>query len=471
MQLLEQVLTKINGFVWGLPLICLLLGTGIYFTFRLGFLQLTKLKRAFILMSKNQAEEEGDISSFQALCTALSSTIGTGNIVGVATAIAAGGPGALFWMWLSAFFGMATKYSEGLLAIVYRVKDENNQMAGGPMYYLEKGLNNRFLAKMFAVFGIGVALLGIGTFTQVKSISDALTISFHIPPIVTSVLLTALIGYITIGGIKRIARVAEKIIPFMCVLYIGGVLIILLTHITLIPSVLKMVIVCAFRPQAMFGGSLGITMVIAMQKGISRGIFSNESGLGSAPIASAAAKTNSCVEQGLISMTGTFIDTIVVCTMTGLAILITNSHMTGLEGAAMTTAAFESGMIIPVIGKYIVNIGLVFFAFTTIMGWNYYGERCTYYLKGLKAIPIYRFVFVAFIAIGPFMSLNFIFILADIVNGCMAVPNLIGLIGLRHVVIDETKKYFEGEKEATKEAVSEAGHLEFPSEKTAGAEL
>lgn len=437
---MTAILTSIDNLVWGLPLIILLLGTGIYFTFRLRFLQFSKLKLAFhLVFHSKSSEDEGDVSSFQALCTALSSTIGTGNIVGVATAIAAGGPGALFWMWVSAFFGMATKYSEGLLAIKYRVKDENGQMAGGPMYYLQNGLHSKLLAKLFALFGVLVALLGIGTFTQVKSISDALTLSFNIPPIITAIGLTLIVGFITIGGINRIAAVAEKVIPFMCIFYITGVVLIILTHLTVIPSVLAMVVKTAFTADSVVGGGLGI----AMQKGISRGIFSNESGLGSAPIAAAAAKTDSCVEQGLISMTGTFIDTIIVCTMTGLAILITQGNLTGLEGAAMTTYAFENGLFIPVVGKYIVNIGLVFFAFTTIIGWNYYGERCMYYLKGLKAIKWYRIIFIVFVAIGPFMELEAIFILADIVNGFMAIPNLIGLIGLRKVIVDETKLYFQ----------------------------
>ena len=428
MQLLTQILKQINDYVWGLPLICLLLGTGIYFTFKLRLIQLTKLKLAFKCIFKKQ-EGDGDVSSFQALCTALSSTIGTGNIVGVATAIAAGGPGALFWMWISAFFGMATKYSEGLLAIRYRQKDENGEIAGG--------LHSPFLAKIFAFFGVSVALLGIGTFTQVKSISDALTMSFSIPRYITAILLTIAVAFITIGGIKRIASVAEKVIPFMCVLYIGGVVLILVSHITVLPSTIALIIKSAFRPQA-------VTMVIAMQKGISRGIFSNESGLGSAPIAAAAAKTDSCVEQGLVSMTGTFIDTIVICTMTGLAIVLTQSYTTGLDGAAMTTHAFSVGLFIPLIGKYIVNIGLVFFAFTTIIGWNYYGERCMYYLKGLKAVKIYKIVFITFITIGPFMSLEFIFVLADIVNGCMAIPNL---IGLRKEIVEETEQYFECDQE------------------------
>ena len=447
MEFFTELLKKINELVWGLPLICLLLGTGIYFTYKLKLIQLIKLKLAFKLIFKEN-NKEGDVSSFQALCTALSSTVGTGNIVGVATAIAAGGPGALFWMWVSAFFGMATKYAEGLLAIRYRVKDENDQMAGGPMYYLERGLGNKFLAKLFAFFGVAVALLGIGTFTQVKSISDAMFLSFNIPPYVTAIILTICVGFITVGGIKRIANVAEKVIPLMCVFYIGGVVIILVTHLNVIPHVIMLVIQSAFNPQAALGGGVGITMVMAMQKGISRGIFSNESGLGSAPIAAAAAKTDSCVEQGLVSMTGTFIDTIVICTMTGLAILLTNSHTSGLEGAAMTTLAFNKGLFIPMIGKYVVNIGLIFFAFTTIIGWNYYGERCMYYLKGLKAIPYYKFIFIVFIAIGPFMSLEFIFILADIVNGCMALPNLIGLIGLRKEIVMETQAYFKKDKDS-----------------------
>lgn len=445
MQSITELLTKINELVWGLPLICLLLGTGVYFTYKLKLLQLTKLKLAFKCIFKNQDNNEGDVSSFQALCTALSSTIGTGNIVGVATAIAAGGPGALFWMWISAFFGMATKYAEGLLAIRYRVKDENNQMAGGPMYYLERGLGSKWLAKLFAFFGVAVALLGIGIFTQVRSISDAMQLSFNIPPFVTAIILTVSVGFITIGGIKRIASVAEKIIPLMCVLYIGGVIVILVTHINVIPDVIILVIKSAFNPQAALGGGIGFTMTMAMQKGISRGIFSNESGLGSAPIAAAAAKSDSCVEQGLVSMTGTFIDTVVICSMTGLAILLTNSHTTGLEGAAMTTQAFTNGLFIPMIGKYIVNIGLIFFAFTTIIGWNYYGERCMYYLKGLKVIPYYKLVYIVFIAIGPFMSLQFIFILADIVNGCMAIPNLIGLLGLRKEIVAQTQAYFKEE--------------------------
>ena len=336
---INELLTAINDLVWGAPLIILLLGTGIYFTWRLKLLQLTRLKLAFsLIFRKEETEKEGDVSSFQALCTALSSTIGTGNIVGVATAIMAGGPGALFWMWVSAFFGMATKYAEGLLAIRYRTKDEEGNIAGGPMYYLERGLHSPLLAKLFAFFGVCVALLGIGTFTQVRSISDALSLTFHVPPFITAIALVLIVGFITIGGIKRIASVSEKVIPFMCLFYIGGVLIILLTHLSAIPSTLAEIFASAFGLRPIIGGGIGV----AIQKGISRGIFSNESGLGSAPIAAAAARSDSCVEQGLVSMTGTFIDTLVVCTMTGLAILITDSHLSGLEGTAVTTLAFEA---------------------------------------------------------------------------------------------------------------------------------
>ncbi|MGM9947707.1 alanine/glycine:cation symporter family protein [Floccifex sp.] len=435
METFTYFLNQIKELIWGYPLIFLLLGTGLYFSIQLGFLQFRKLFLAFRLLFKKE-DQPGDVSSFQALCTALSSTIGTGNIVGVATAIMAGGPGAIFWMWVSAFLGMATKYAEGLLAIEYRIKDAKGQMAGGPMYYIERGLHLKWLAKCFAFFGLCVALLGIGTFTQVKSISDALSLTFHIPTLIVAVLLVICVGFITLGGIQRIASVSEKIVPFMSVAYISGVICILCLHFKQIPSVFHLIFQSAFSYNSVFGATLGI----AMKSGISRGIFSNESGLGSAPIAAASAKTHSSVEQGLVSMTGTFIDTILVCTMTGLAILITQAYNTNLNGAALTTYAFTNTL--GSIGSYIVNIGLIFFAFTTIIGWNFYGEKCIQYLWGEKSILPYKIVFLICIAIGPFMSLEFVFVLADIVNGCMAFPNLIGLIGLRNVIISKTKEYF-----------------------------
>lgn len=445
---LEEVLKNIDGIVWGPPLLILLVGTGIYFTFKLNFIQMFKLPLAIKYLflnddDKSDNEAKGEVSSFAALCTALSATIGTGNIVGVATAIATGGPGALFWMWVAAFFGMATKYAEGVLAIKYREVDENGEMSGGPMYYIEKGVGNKFLANMFAFFGIAVALLGIGTFGQVNSISKAALISFNIPIWFTAIIITILVTLVTLGGIKRISNVAEKIVPTMAILYIIGALLVLICNFKAIPSAITLIIKSAFNPSAVLGGTTGINISLAIQMGIGRGVFSNEAGLGSAPIAAAAAKTKYPVKQGLISMTGTFIDTIIICTMTGLVIVLTGSFNSGLEGAAMTTFAFENGLPFAIIGKYIVNIGLIFFAFTTIIGWNYYGERCIQYLIGIKGIKFYKIIFIALVGVGPFLSLNLVFIIADIVNGLMALPNLIGLIKLRNIVISETNNFFE----------------------------
>lgn len=446
-QSIEKILTIINNIVWGPPLLILLVGTGIYFTFKLKLLQIFKLPLAFkylFLKDEEKSDEnvKGDVSNFASLCTALSATIGTGNIVGVATAIGTGGPGALLWMWVAAFFGMATKYAEGVLAIKYREVDDNGEISGGPMYYIEKGIGNKFLAKMFAIFGVAVALLGIGTFGQVKSIASAVEIGFNIPIWVTAIIVTILVTLVTLGGIKRISSVAEKIVPTMAIFYIVGALMVLIFNIETVPAAVKLIVVSAFNPKAALGSAVGITISIAIQRGIGRGVFSNEAGLGSAPIAAAAAKTNSPVKQGLISMTGTFIDTIVICTMTGLAIVVTNSFNTSLEGAAMTTIAFENGLPFAIVGKYIVNIGLIFFAFTTIIGWNYYGERCIEYLAGIKGIKIYKTVFIIFVGIGPLLSLDLVFIIADIVNGLMALPNLIGLVALRHIIIDETNSFF-----------------------------
>lgn len=449
---LKDLLQNISDFIWGPPLLILLVGTGVYLTLRLKLLQIFKLPLALKYVFGKDEEEndegaEGDVSSFGALCTALSATIGTGNIVGVATAVKAGGPGALFWMWIAAFFGMATKYAEGVLAIKYREVDENGNMAGGPMYYIQNGLGLKCLAKIFAVLGIGVAFFGIGTFGQVKSISDAASITFKVPLILTAIIVTVLVALVTLGGIKRISRVSEKVVPFMAGIYILGAVLVLICNYSAIPEALSIIIRSAFNPQAALGGAAGITVQIALQRGVGRGVFSNEAGLGSAPIAAAAAKTKSPVRQGLISMTGTFFDTIVICTMTGLAIVLTGAYSSPLEGAALTTAAFEAGLPFAVIGKYIVNIGLIFFAFTTILGWNYYGERCAEYLLGVKSILPYRIIFIALVAVGPFLSLDLIFIIADIVNGMMAFPNLIGLIGLRKVVIKETEDYFQQLKE------------------------
>ncbi|WP_297637305.1 sodium:alanine symporter family protein [uncultured Clostridium sp.] len=441
---MKNFLTAVNNFVWGPPLLIMLVGTGVYLTIKLNFLQITKLKLALKLVFKKDDEgnEEGDVSSFGALCTALSATIGTGNIVGVATAIKAGGPGALFWMWVAAFFGMTTKYAEGVLAIKYREFNSKGEVNGGPMYYIQNGLKNKWLAKIFAFFGVLVALFGIGTFAQVNSISEGMKNSFNIPIGITAIIVTILVALVTLGGIKRISKVSEMVVPAMAVLYIAAVLVIIIFNIGQVPGVIGIIVKSAFNPEAVLGGTLGITFIMAMQKGVSRGVFSNEAGLGSAPIAAAAAKTKEPVKQGLISMTGTFFDTIIICSMTGIAIVLTGVYSGSLDGASLTTAAFEIGFPIPVVGKYIVNIGLIFFAFTTIIGWNYYGEKCIGYLWGEKAVKPFKIIYIVLVGIGSFISLDVIFISADIVNGLMAIPNLIALIGLRKVIIKETNDYF-----------------------------
>lgn len=450
---------SINNFVWGPPLLILLVGTGFYLTIRLGLLQITRLPLAlkYLFVKDKDDQGEGDVSSFAALCTALAATIGTGNIVGVATAIRLGGPGALFWMWLAAFFGMATKYSEGLLAIKYREKDDNGQQSGGPMYYLERGLKNkalgRVLAKSFAVFGIGVAFFGIGTFAQVNAVVTGVSGGFGVPKIVVAVVLTLCVAAVTVGGIKSISRVSEVIVPFMALFYIVGAVIILALDPSATAAAFKLVLSSAFNGHAAVGGFAGAGAALALKAGVARGVFSNESGLGSAPIAAAAARTKSCVRQGLVSMTGTFFDTIVVCTMTGL-VLISSGYWndSNLAGAEVTNAAFNSLLTFGGIGGLIVNIGIIFFAFTTILGWNYYGERCTVYLWGVKGIKYFKGIFILLIAIGPFIRLELIWIIADIVNGLMAIPNLIGLIALSGVIISETREYFEELKEREKEA-------------------
>lgn len=452
MEMLLSVLTQINQLVWGPPLLILLVGTGIYLTINLGLIQVIKLPLALkSIFDKSELEHQGDVSSFGALCTALAATIGTGNIVGVATAIKAGGPGALFWMWVAAFFGMATKYAEGLLAVKYRVKDDNGQMSGGPMYYIELGLGKKWLAKLFAFFGIGVAFFGIGSFTQVNAISSAVEQTFKMPMVITIFIITILVALVTFGGIRSISKVAEAIVPFMAVFYFFSACLILVLNIKYLPMAFALILKSAFTGTAMTGGFLGATVAMAIKNGIARGVFSNESGLGSAPIAAAAAKTNSCVKQGLISMTGTFFDTIVICTMTGLTLIVTGAWQSeGLEGASMTNFAFSQGLGSS-IGSYVVTIGLIFFAFTTIIGWNYYGERCTEYLFGAKAIKYYKLIFICLIGSNVFLQnvkLDAIWITADIVNGLMAFPNLIALIGLRNVIKQETKNYFSVIKKA-----------------------
>ncbi|MDC0610769.1 sodium:alanine symporter family protein [Vibrio sp.] len=454
MNQLQNLLNSIDSFVWGPPLLILLVGTGVYFTIRLGLLQFRYLPTALKLVfgKSGHSQSEGDVSSFAALCTALSATIGTGNIVGVATAIKLGGPGALFWMWMAALFGMATKYAECLLAVKYRQTDEKGQMVGGPMYFLLNGVGSKFLATAFAIFAIGVAFFGIGTFPQVNAIVDAANISFGMSKELTAIVLTLLVAIVTIGGIQSISRVASKVVPSMAVFYVLACLAVIINQSEHLIAAISLVVSSAFSTSAATGGFAGATIMLAIQSGVARGVFSNESGLGSAPMAAAAAKTNSCVRQGLISMTGTFFDTILICTMTGLALILTGAWQSDFAGAAMTTHAFATGLNSEFWGPMLVTIGLMFFAFTTILGWNYYGERCVVFLLGTKAVLPYKMIFILLVASGAFLHLELIWIIADIVNGLMAIPNLIGLLLLRNVVIEETKNYFRTEASVTREA-------------------
>ena len=436
-----EILNEIDAFVWGPPLLVLLVGTGILLTFRLKLLQVFKLPQALGLIFSAKNDGSGDVNSFKALCTALAATVGTGNIVGVATAIKAGGPGALFWMWMAAFFGMATKYSECLLAVKYRTVDANGNISGGPMYYIENGLGKKYkpLAVMFAIFGVLCAYFGIGTFAQVNSIVEITQISAGIPVVYTGIALTVVVAAVTIGGLKSIATVAAKVVPAMALLYFLTTVGIMIVFADQVPAAIATVLNSAFTPTAAQGGFLGATVMLAMRSGVARGGFSNESGLGSAPIVAAAAKTKWAAEQGLISMTGTFIDTIIICTLTGLSLVVSGVWCGPLNGAAMTESAFT--MAFPAFGSMLLLVGLVLFAFTTILGWNYYGERCVEYLMGVKAILPYRIIFICLIACGPFLKLEEIWVLADIVNGLMAIPNLIALIALSGVVVAETKAY------------------------------
>ena len=436
-----EILNEIDAFVWGPPLLVLLVGTGILLTFRLQLLQVFKLPQALGLIFSAKNDGSGDVNSFKALCTALAATVGTGNIVGVATAIKAGGPGALFWMWIAAFFGMATKYSECLLAVKYRTVDANGNISGGPMYYIENGLGKKYkpLAVMFAVFGVLCAYFGIGTFAQVNSIVEITQISAGIPVVYTGIALTVVVAAVTIGGLKSIATVAAKVVPAMALLYFLTTVGIMIVFADQVPAAIATVLNSAFTPTAAQGGFLGATVMLAMRSGVARGVFSNESGLGSAPIVAAAAKTKWAAEQGLVSMTGTFIDTIIICTLTGLSLVVSGVWCGPLNGAAMTESAFT--MAFPAFGSILLLVGLVLFAFTTILGWNYYGERCVEYLMGVKAILPYRIIFICLIACGPFLKLEEIWVLADIVNGLMAIPNLIALLALSGVVVAETKAY------------------------------
>lgn len=466
LETISNVLTKIDDFVWGIPLIVLILAVGIFLTIRLKGLQITKLPMAIKHIKANEKSgEHGEVSSFGALCTALSATIGTGNIVGVATALVAGGPGALFWMWLAALLGTATKYSECLLAVKYRVVAEDGHIIGGPFYYIEKGMGKKWkwLGKIFAFFGVGVGLFGIGTFTQVNGITSAVK-NFFDPKsqhmvklfgmdyswavVIAGIILTICVALVIIGGLKRISKVAEVVVPFMAVLYVTAALLIIICNITKVPAAVVAIVQSAFGLRAAAGGMLG-AMIVAMQKGIARGIFSNEAGLGSAPIAAAAAQVEEPAKQGLVSMMGTVIDTLVICTMTGLSIVITGAWDMGLEGVEVTTKAFQLGLPFPdQVCSFILMVCLVFFAFTTILGWDYYSERCLEYLSNgnQKLVKGYRWVYILAIFIGPFMTVSAVWTIADIFNGLMAIPNLIAVVALNGVVVAETRKYLDSLK-------------------------
>ncbi|MBQ9707671.1 MAG: alanine:cation symporter family protein [Firmicutes bacterium] len=459
-----ELLDKIDDVVWGVPLIILIMGTGILLTIRLRVLQFSKLGLALKYMVKNEEDGVGEVTSFGALCTALAATIGTGNIVGVATAVVAGGPGALFWMIIAACFGMATKYSEGLLAVKYREEKEGGRFLGGPFYYIEKGMGSgwKWLAKLFAIFGIGAGLLGIGTITQVNGIASAtktffdpdtqhaVTIfgtQYSIVTVIAAIVVAGVTALVVIGGLQRIANVTSIVVPFMAIMYVIVCLAIIIFNIKHVPEAVVRIIESAFGIRAIGGGALG-AMMIAMQKGVARGIFSNEAGLGSAPIAAAAARTNEPARQGLVTMTGTFIDTICICTMTGLAIMTTGAYDValdkGLEGVEVTAQAFGAGLPWPDrVGSCVLMICLAFFAFTTILGWDYYSERCLEYLTGghLGIVKAYRWLYIFAVLIGPFLTVAAVWTIADIFNGLMAIPNLIALVVLSGVVVAETKKY------------------------------
>ncbi|MGN0592741.1 MAG: alanine/glycine:cation symporter family protein [Ruminococcus sp.] len=465
MEQLNSIITTIDDWVWGIPLIVLIMACGILLTIRGRGLQFRHLGKALKFMVKNEKGGEGEVSSFGALCTALSATIGTGNIVGVATAIAAGGPGALFWMLVAALFGMATKYTEGFLAIKYRTVDAEGHYLGGPFYYIENGMGARWkwLAKLFAVFGVLAGLLGIGTITQVNGITSAvnnfftsnvvLTIGDHditLATIIAGVMVTAAAALVIIGGIQRISQVSQIVVPFMAVLYILFSLLLIILNITKVPAAVVEIVRSAFGMDAVAGGALG-SMMVAMQKGVARGIFSNEAGLGSAPIAAAAAQTKEPVRQGLVTMTGTFIDTIIVCTMTGLSIVISGAWKPelGLEGVEITTAAFQSGLPFPSqVSAFVLMICLIFFAFTTILGWSYYSERCLAYLTGAKrgVTTAYRWLYIVAVFIGPYLTVEAVWNIADIFNGLMALPNIIALIVLSGVMAKESKSYLSRNK-------------------------
>ncbi len=455
MELIQQLVGQINGIVWGVPMLVMILGIGIYLNIGLKFMPLFNIGRAFKLLwggRKSEQDDYGEIPPFQALMTALSATVGTGNIAGVATAVFIGGPGALFWMWMTALLGMATKYAEAVLAVKFREKDANGSFVGGPMYYIKNGMGQKWawLGTLFAVFGT-FACFGIGNGVQINSIAQVMETTFAFPPLLVGIVVMLLSGAVLLGGIKRIGAFAGALVPIMGVAYVACGVLILLMNVDQIAGAFTLVIEHAFTPTSAQGGFAGATVWMAIRFGVARGVFSNEAGLGSAPIAHATAQTNDPVRQGLIAMLGTFIDTILICTITGLVIIISGQWTGGESGAALTSAAF--GQVLPGFGSYLVAVSLAIFAFTTIVGWSVYGERCASYLFGTKAVMPFRVIFVLVLPIGATMELNFVWLLSDTLNAMMAIPNLIALGVLSPVVYAATKSYFA--KELPNEAVSE----------------
>jgi len=450
MESFSDFINTLSGIVWGPYMLVLLVGTGIYLTFGLGWMPLRKIGYAFKLLfqgrDKTKQVGEGEITPFQALTTALSATIGTGNIAGVATAIFLGGPGAVFWMWITALFGMATKYGEAVLAVKYREVKPNGAYAGGPMYYIKNGLgdNWKWLAWLFALFG-AVAAFGIGNTVQSNSVAAAAKGSLGVPHLATGIVLAVLTFLVIIGGIRRIAEVTERIVPFMAVVYVLGALIIIIANIGQLPAAISIIVSDAFTGTAAAGGFAGASVMMAIRFGVARGVFSNEAGLGSAPIAHAAARTSDPVRQGVIGMLGTFIDTIVVCSMTALVIVMTGTWQSGKTGAQLSALAFNKGLPGP--GDFVVAFGLIFFAFSTILAWCYYGEKCVEYIFGTRAVLPYRYLWVIAVLVGAVADLGVIWLIADVMNGLMAVPNLIALLLLSPVIFRITREYFDKQKQ------------------------
>ncbi|TKJ35093.1 sodium:alanine symporter family protein [bacterium (candidate division B38) B3_B38] len=440
---LVEVFGRVSSWVWGPPMLVLLVGTGIYLTVLLRGVQLRSLGYSLwlaLVKRKEDKPSEGDISHFQALMTALAATVGTGNIAGVATAITTGGPGALFWMWITGLFGMATKYSEAVLAVKFRVRDKLGTMSGGPMYYLSKGLGQRWLGVVFAIFA-SIAAFGIGNMVQSNSVADAVEATFNVPFWATGLILAVATGLVILGGIKSIGRVTALLVPVMIIFYMGASLIIVAINYQRIPEIFLLVLKHAFTPTAAVGGFAGAAVMLTIRMGVARGVFSNESGLGSAPIAAAAAKTDEPVRQALVSMTQTFIDTLVICSLTGFVILSSGLWSSGETGAELTTLAFSSALPGNV-GGLIVTIGLILFAYSTILGWSYYGEKSIEYLLGERAVYPYRMFFCIVVGFGAVFKLQLVWSLADVMNGLMALPNLVGLLGLGGVIAWETRRYF-----------------------------